>query len=86
MATPEATRSPRSIGESTYLAVGLVGVALFVAGVVIPILASVPYADYVRIAVAALGGFLGMFGLGRWYNLRHRPGRRLPPSSASGVD
>jgi hypothetical protein len=81
---PHRPRPP--VPSSTYAALGVLGLVLFFAGVIIPVLALVPYADYVRIAVAALGGFLAMFGLGRWYHLRHPGGGRSPPRAGSGVE
>ena len=69
------------LGASEYAAIGGIGVVLFVAGVVIPVLGWVPAAEYVRVGVAALGGFLAVIGLGRWHNLRQR---RSPPR-APGV-
>jgi hypothetical protein len=83
---PSRRRASPPVPASTYLGLGLLGVALFFAGVVIPVLASVPYADYVRIGVAAAGGFLAMFGLGRWYEMRHHPRGRGPPPPAQGVE
>jgi hypothetical protein len=78
-------RPVRPPDARVYGALGVVGIVLFVAGVVIPILAWVPNAEYVRIAVAAVGGGLAVFGLGRWNYLRSQTRGKEPPASPGAI-
>jgi hypothetical protein len=79
---PRAVRPP---DPRVYAAVGGVGVALFVAGVLVPVLAWLPDADYARLGVAAVGGALAMFGLGRWNALRPRSRGKEPPPAPGSI-
>jgi hypothetical protein len=83
---PSARRRPPDPADSPkYAAVAVVGIVLFLVGIVIPVLAWAPDAAYVRLGVAALGGFLAMFGLIRWYDLRHGPRGRAPPPAPGKI-
>jgi hypothetical protein len=81
-----ASAGSRPTDPRVYAALGVIGIALFVAGIWEQVLAGLPYAEYARFAVAIAGGVLAMFGLGRWNAARKRPTLRGPARVPSPAD
>ncbi len=63
-----------------WLAVGVVGVLVFLLGVYIPAFKGIPYAADLQIVVAAGGGALAVFGLSLYFDRRRYD--RAHPASA----
>jgi hypothetical protein len=74
----------RYLDASAWLGIGVLGILLFLLGIYQPALASVPYAGYVRIAVAVVGGAVAVLGLSFWYDRREHE-RRHPRRPAPGA-
>lgn len=80
MATIESVR--RSMSATSWLGVGVVGLAVFLLGIYRPALARFPYSADLQIAVAILGGAITVVGLSFWWDsraeeIKHPPQRPL---------
>ncbi len=58
------------LDASVWLAVGVVGVLVFLLGIYIPAYAGIAYAGDVQLAVAAAGGALAVFGTSLYFDRR----------------
>ena len=78
MTVPSRVPAPARFDPSMYAGLGALGVVLLVLGVWYTALQGVPYAGYLRIGLAIVGGYLTVLGWARWYQLRDEPRRRGP--------
>ncbi len=78
MSPPSRSPVPPPFAPSTYASLGVLGIILLVVGIWYTVLQGVPYAGYLRIALAVVGGYLAVVGWVRWYQLKDEPRRRGP--------
>jgi hypothetical protein len=83
MAASDPARKPKpSTDPDLWVAVGIVGVVVFLIGVYQPALARFPYPGALQVGVAVAGACLAVLGFTYAQRARaHRPRRALPPAA-----
>jgi len=75
MASVESVR--RRFDSTTWLGVGIIGIALFLLGIYVPALARFPYHLALEVTLAVGGGIVSMVGFSFWWD--QREDERLHP-------
>jgi len=68
------------LDAGTWLAVGIVGIALFILGIYTPGLGRFPYSTVLEYAVAIAGGAVAVLGFSNWWDQRDAASHGRGPS------